>query len=336
MYTLLIGHNGSILFRQRQAILRERVPDGTFEVYDTGKGPLRQLRALGWSLVMFVRFAFSRQRRNVVFHGAYSPTFWILMLLPSVRGIAILQGSELNTVFSGWRASVVRIILTRSELVVCRNAAQQDDVQRLTGVPADRCLIVHWGLNQALFDLPRPPAAAKVVMISPRATQPEYNIPAIFEAVERLRHEGHSLHFIYVRFNTSFDLDVGDASDEELNEPRQADLWNAIARSDIAVSVPDYDGLSNTLMETLALGTFSISSDVAPNAFLASDSRLGDLVNVASGNAEETTNNIYGALKHAIARIDEIRQGAAFRRDYARQHFRIGRGVDELCEALRA
>ena len=336
MYTLLIGHNGSILFRQREALLRKCVPDGTLEIYDTSKGPFRRLRAALWSVLFFVRFALSRQRRNVVFHGAYSPVFWILLLLGRIHGISILQGSELNTDFKGWRAHLIRTILLRSKLVVCRNEAQRLEAERLIGVPANRCIIVHWGLNPELFDIPRPVLGTDIVVISARATQAEYNIPAIFEAVKRLRQEGGRIHFVYVRFNATFEIDALDIADEVLDCPEQPELWRAIAASDIAVSVPDYDGLSNTLMETLALGSFPLSSDLPPYAFLSKDSRLGSLVAVSPGEPRETADHIYAALQRAMNRVDEIRRAAEFRRDYAEQHFRNGQGILKLCEALRA
>jgi hypothetical protein len=171
-------------------------------------------------------------------------------------------------------------------------------------------------------------------MISPRATQEEYNIPIIFRAIERLKAMGVPLHFIYVKFNARFEIADRAVVDECLVEPSQSVLWQAIARSDLSISVPSYDGLSNTLLETLALGAFPIFSDLAPYAFLKEDVRLGHPVRL-QGTARSDEDELVTVLVNAVEKIEAVRNGVEFRRRYANEHFKAGRGVEELIEALR-
>jgi hypothetical protein len=129
-------------------------------------------------------------------------------------------------------------------------------------------------------------------------------------------------------------MDDDGVVDEPLANPSQSVLWQAIARSDLCVSIPGYDGLSNTLLETLALGTFPVFSDLAPYAFLKEDVRLGRPV-VLDETAQSNEDRLVAALESAIDGIDTIRAGVEFRRRYAREHFQAGRGLEELIGALR-
>lgn len=327
-----VGNTDSILFLQRVDIIRAQLSQSRLRLIDSGHGNFGRLasyllKSAGFLLRQIVL------PQYLIFHGAYNPILWPALLYGRTKAVSILQGSELTVDFRGVRAKIIKLILTRSTLVVCRNEAQRAEAVRLCGVDPQRCLIVNWGLNQELFDVRRPSADAKIVVISPRATQSEYNIPTIFHAVERLKAKGISLHFIYVKFNSRFEI-KDSVVDEFLADPSQSVLWQAIARSDLCVSIPGYDGLSNTLLETLALGTFPVFSDLAPYAFLKDDVRLGRPVELDE-TVQLNEDRLVAALEGAIDEIDTIRAGVEFRRCYARVRFQAGRGLEELIEALR-
>lgn len=269
----------------------------------------------------------------IIFHGAYSPILWPLLLLCRVRAVSILQGSELNVDFVGVRTHLVTLILQRSVLIACRNVVQRDEAVRLCGVKRERCVIVNWGLSKDLFDLPLPHRSGEPVLISPRATQSEYNIPVIFAAVAKLKKEGYRVRFIYVRFNPTFDLEDSSVADEILEAPPQKVLWEKLAQADLCISVPSYDGLSNTILETLALGSTPLFSDLPPYAFLKQDDRLG--IGVALGDSfEQKVERLHSSLQHALSHLGELRSSAVFRRSFAEAHFREGSGVDRIVEAL--
>ncbi len=333
LFLTFVGNTDSILFLQRVDKIRARIPEARSFLIDSGHGDFGRLlsylfKSIGFLLRQIV------QRQHLIFHGAYNPILWPALLWGKAKTISILQGSELTIDFRGVRAKIIKLILTRSALVVCRNEVQRSEAIRLCGIDPERCLIVNWGLNQELFDLQRPSANTKIVVISPRATQNEYNIPVIFRAVERLKANGVPVHFIYVRFNSRFEMTGSGVVDELLVDPPQSVLWQAIARSDLCISIPSYDGLSNTLLETLSLGTFPVFGDLAPYAFLKEDPRLGlpvELDDVAQSNEDR----LLAAFEKAVDEIDTVRAGVEFRRGYAHERFLAGRGVEELIEALR-
>lgn len=330
-----VGNLDSVLFRQRVARLQELLGAPEHIVLDTGRrGWIDTLRFLLACASMIIETLLSPTPVKIVFHGAYSPVLWSLLILQRVHAISILQGSELNVDFNGLRARLVSLILRRSALVVCRNEAQRKLAINLCKTKPDRCVIVNWGLNKDLFDLPLPHWSGDPVLISARATQPEYNIPVIFAAVANLKKHGHHLHFIYVRFNPTFVIADTSAADELLEAPAQNVLWEKMAQADLCISVPDYDGLSNTIVEALALGSTPVYSDLPPYVFLKQDARLG--ISMALGDSfEQNVRRLQKSLERALLRIGELRSSAAFRRAFAQEHFREGSGVDRIVEALR-
>lgn len=328
-----VGNFDSILFLQRVEKIREQLPQARLYLIDSGRGNVGRLASYLFGAVVFLLRQIL-QPQYLIFHGAYNPILWPALLFGRTKAVSILQGSELTVDFRGVRAKVIKLILTRSVLVVCRNEAQRAEAVRLCGVDPHRCLIVNWGLKQELFDVNRLTPDSAIVVISPRATQSEYNIPTIFHAVERLKAKGIPVRFIYVRFNSRFEIEGDGIVDECLADPPQSVLWQAIAQSDLCVSIPAYDGLSNTLLETLALGSFPVFSDLPPYDFLKEDARLGRPVELDE-LSQPNEDRLVVALEDVISDIDNVRAGVEFRRRYAHERFRIGRGLDELIRVLR-
>ncbi|MEM7046709.1 MAG: hypothetical protein AAF442_03555 [Pseudomonadota bacterium] len=331
---VFVGNWDSILFQQRLERILDLLGLPEHTILDTRRHNVKDIvRFLFASACVMIKIFVSTKRTYLVLHGAYSPVLWPLLLLNRVRTISILQESELNIDFVGIRTHLITLILQRSFLIVCRNEAQRDRVQRLCNIRRERCVIAHWGLKQELFDYPLTVRPPEPVLISPRATQFWYNIPVIFEAISRLKREGYRFHFVYVRFNPKFALAETHVADLILDAPTQEKLWDAIAAADLCISVPDYDGLSNTLMETLALGAMPVYSDIAANTFLKQDSRLGIEVNFSKSGCDKT-DQLYLALKCALKDIEKIRSNAGFRRAFAAKHFKVSSNIDKIIDAL--
>jgi hypothetical protein len=333
---VFVGNQKSLLFRQRIERLLDLRRPKKYTIVDTGgrsfKGLIDLICSGAW---VALKILVTAKPTYMIFHGAYSPVLWPLLLLPRVRAVSIIQGSELNVDFVGVRSYLISLILQRSILIACRNEAQRDDAVRLCCVKSERCAIVNWGLKKDLFELSLPHRSGDPVLISPRATQSEYNIPVIFAAVAKLKKEGHRLRFIYVRFNPTFALEDTSVADEILEAPAQNVLWEKIAQADLCISVPDYDGLSNTILEALALGSTPLYSDLPTYAFLKQDDRLG--IGVALGDSfEQNVQRLQESLQRALSHLGELRYSAAFRRAFAEDRFRAGSGVDRIVEALSA
>lgn len=334
-HVFLVGNLDSVLFRHRAERIRSEIAPAKVTIVDTGKrGLMRRFDYTIRSLSLLVLGAMSIRPVRLVFHGAYSPILWLAVLLPRIQTIAILQGSELNVDFRGWRAVLIRLILRHSILIACRNQAQLTKAVRLCGIKADRCSIVNWGLDDKLFAIPRSTPDERVLIVSPRASQPEYNIPIVLNAIRRMKDAGYRIRFCYVRFNATMEIATDDVADEVLVEPTQGELWKALADADLCISVPSYDGLSNTILEALALGAFPIFSDLPAYEFLKRDPVLGCPVNIDSP-ALDAAERLFEAIRDAVERIDDIRGGVEERRRHANDSYRRGSGLERLYDAIR-
>ncbi len=333
---VFVGNRKSLLFIKRIERLRQLLRIKKYTILDTGERSFKGFLKFIYTVFFVVLKVFVNAKpTHIVFHGAYSPVLWPLLLLRRVRAVSILQGSELNTDFAGVRMHLIALILQRSVLIACRNEVQRDEAVRLCCVKSERCVIVNWGLEKDLFDLPVPHRSGDPVVISPRATQPEYNIPVIFAAVAELKKKGHRLRFIYVRFNPTAVLEDTSAADEILEAPAQNVLWAKIAQSDLCISVPHYDGLSNTVLETLALGSTPLYSDLPAYAFLKQDARLGIGVQLGC-SFEQNVQRLQALIQRSLSCLGELRSTAVLRRDFAEKHFRAGSGVDRIVAELSA
>jgi glycosyltransferase involved in cell wall biosynthesis len=333
---IFLGNLNSLLFRQRIEHLLDLVGSTKYTILDTGRLTKKDvIRFIYAALLAIFKTLSSTKPTCILLHGAYSPVFWPLLLLRRVRAVSILQGSELNVDFSGIRKHIIILILKNSDLVVCRNASQKSEAIRLCSVSSERCLIVNWGLNKELFNYPLKARSLEPVIISPRATQAEYNIQIIFEVISRLKREGHLLRFIYIKFNSKFEISETSVADLILDSPPQEELWNAIATADLCISVPDYDGLSNTVIESLALGVMPVYSALAAYDFLSQDKRLGIPLELGKSSIEKAE-QLYKTLKNAFERIEVIRLDAEIRRDFAAKHFKKASGVEKIIEVLFA
>ncbi|MFY7791004.1 MAG: hypothetical protein ACOVQB_08835 [Polynucleobacter sp.] len=331
---ILVGNKKSLLFCQRSDTLKDVSSPERNTILDTGDRTLIGLiKFAGIFIFILFRLMFNTNTMHIILHGAYSPVLWPLLFLRRVRAVSIVQGSELTVDFVGVRAHIVTMILRHSVIIACRNEIQIDDVIRLCGVKREVCVVVNWGLKKELFELPFPHKYEVPVLISPRATQREYNIPVIFTAVAKLKKDGFRFRFIYVRFNPSFEIEDTSPADEILEAPAQDELWLKISQADICISVPDYDGLSNTILETLALGSTPLYSDLKPYAFLKEDARLGIALPLGD-SFEKNVLLLNASLQCALLRIEELRSSMKFRRDFAEKFFRAGSGVDRILSEL--
>jgi hypothetical protein len=331
---ILVGNLDSLLFRQRVEVLEELLGSSALLIFNTKREHfLGILRLLLASFCLIVKVVMCQHPVRLLLHGAYSPILWPLLFLRRVHTVSIIQGSELNIDFTGIKAHIIKSILTHSALVVCRSEVQAEQAIRLTGVSSKNCLTVRWGLKQELFDIPIRNSFAIPVLISPRATQSEYNIPIIFNVIKRLKNEGYRLRFVYVRFNPKFELNDLEVADEILDSPSQQALWEKMAAADFCISVPDYDGLSNTVMEALALGSLPVVTSLLPYDFLKQDARLGFTVEFGA-SFSQNSEQLYMTIKKALGDVEVIRGGIEFRRKFASDYLKASKGIDSIVEVL--
>ena len=130
---------------------------------------------------------------KIIFHGAYNSILWLLVLINKNFVISILQGSELEKDYTKLRSFFINLILKKSKLIVCRNQKQFYFVKNNINCEHIKVLIVNWGLNFKLFNLNKKTNRKSINIISPRASQNEYNINIIFDAITRVKEKNIKL-----------------------------------------------------------------------------------------------------------------------------------------------
>ena len=272
---------------------------------------------------------------NVIFHGAYSPILWLVVIFSNVKVISIIQGSEIETDYKGFRSILIKFLLNRSNLVLCRSAVQRQKIISLTSTRPELCHIINWGLNKELFDIQRKVEKNYFKIISARATQPEYNIDIIFQVIKKLKNEGYKIKFCYIEFNKTINIPNQEIPDIKIINPDQIALWKEIASSDLSISIPKYDGFSNTIIESLALGTYNICGDLKQYKFFKNNKSIGKLFKLGSTD-KETAKNLYDVIKYTLPKIKKIRQNSEKRRIFALKKFSKGEGLDKLLNLINS
>lgn len=329
-----VGNLDSVLFRQRLAVLQQLVGHPEYKIICTKRATCAESIHLlfSYSYLLFLAFATTKSIK-IVFHGAYNPILWLMLLRRNVHAVSILQGSELTIDFVGLRRPIIKLFLAKSKAVLCRSEEQKKLVTKIVRAEKNNLEKVKWGLDKELFKLPLVKRTGPLRLISPRATQPEYNIDIIFRAVEQLKARGIDIHFTYVRFNATIEIDVEPVADEIVESPDQATLWKKLMQADVCISVPDYDGLSNTVIEGLALGCLPIFNIMPQYNFLLSDRNLGVGVTFR-GSSESRVQRLVEGILLCRSNIDNLRAGAEFRRNFSEMHFKEPASIDFLKEIL--
>jgi len=334
---VLIGNLDSILFKQRISQIIKSANIVNYTVLDTSKKTfLKKITFIYKSIFLLVMASFFFKKINIIFHGAYNSVLWMMIFFPRVRIISILQGSEIEKDYYGFRSILIRLILKHSNLILCRSNAQKLKVIELVSVKTEVCEIVSWGISNNLLSITKNNNNNKYIkIISPRATQPEYNIEIIFKVIKKLKKEGYHIKFCYVEYNKTIDLLDQEVVDKKMNNSSQTDLWQEIANSDVCISIPEYDGFSNTIIESIALGTYNICSDLTAYQFFKKNSSIGVLSKLGVSNNEKF-DNLYEKIKVSIIKIEKIRNDSSKRSAFAIKNFYKVEGLDKLIYLIRS
>ena len=189
-----------------------------------------------------------------------------------------MQGSELEKDYTRFRSLLINLILKKSSLIVCRNNNQIDFLKSLVDKKTSKCIVVNWGFDKKLFNIKQERDNKTINIISPRASQKEYNINLIFDAIKLIKKNSRNVKFTYICFNRNMIIKNEKIADKVIYSPSQMELWCELASSDICISIPLYDGFSNTVLESLALGNYLILSELKPYSFIKREALLGELV----------------------------------------------------------
>lgn len=333
---VFVGNFDSILFKHRIGQITKSANIVNYTVLDTSRKTFLKIIAFIYkSIFLFFVALFFFKKINIIFHGAYNSVLWMIIFFPRVRIISILQGSEIEKDYYGFRSILIRLILKHSNLILCRNNAQKLRVIELASVKTEVCEVVSWGLTNNLLSITKNNNNKYIKIISPRATQPEYNINIIFKVIKKLKKEGYNIKFCYVEYNKTIDLLDQEVVDKKMINSSQTDLWQEIANSDLCISIPEYDGFSNTIIESIALGTYNICSDLTAYQFFKKNSSIGVLSKLGVSNNEKLL-NLYEKIKVSIIKIEKIRNDSSKRSAFAIKNFSKVEGLDKLIHLIRS
>jgi glycosyltransferase involved in cell wall biosynthesis len=268
--------------------------------------PLRVLRAGHW-----LRREVRRARPDVIHvhslgvHGALS---LLLPAHPAVPVVITPWGSELRAADRRpGRALVARLALRRAARVVPTSREVAELVASRYRVLSSRITVLSWGVPDALLDAgndadPRLtratygiPAGATVAL-SVRSTSEVYRTYEILAAFTRAARVRPDLFLVLVAGHQPAHAAARRAQQEYLALLRaraqdlagrvavidrplgQTEMFSLMSASDVAISVPQADQRSSSVLEAAAAGCRLLLSDIAPYRELVAEGLLADLL----------------------------------------------------------
>ncbi len=328
-----IGNLDSNLFRTRLSVITNDSELENYKVINTSRKKITNVIKFIYDSVKLFVHCLIYSETKIIFHGAYNSILWLLVLINKNFVISILQGSELEKDYTKLRFFFINLILKKSKLIVCRSQRQLSFVKNNINCQHSKVLIVNWGLSYKLFDLNKKKSHKSINIISPRASQNEYNINIIFDAITRLKEQKYQVRFTYIKFNSKIKIKNIKVADKIIDSPKQDQFWDELINSDICISIPDYDGFSNTILESLALGNYVILSNLEPYKFIKKHFYLGKIIHLED-NYNKTVKSLYLTLIKTIKNIDDIRSNSNKRRTYIKNNYLNKKNFDFMLKII--
>ena len=196
--------------------------------------------------------------------------------------------------FVGWRrhlfGPVVRRVLREADVITTDGEALAEIVRARFPSVREKVVGVRWGIRLADYAAaPEVRIAARQrwevppeapVVVSPRGVAPVYQPEVVLPALRRLLEDHPDVHALVLTLGqkrtgaAQADLDALAAHprarvvDRFLPKEAMRSVW---AASDVLVSVPERDGISESVLEGLYAGTYPVLSDIPSNRSLAAE-----------------------------------------------------------------
>lgn len=317
--TFLIGNLDSILFRNRIKIITKNCKSINFKIINTSRRKVKYKIKYFFDVFIVVMLCLFLKKSKIVFHGSYNSILWILVLF-NKNIISILQGSELEKDYNLIRSFFINLILKKSKLIICRSEKQVLFIKNIIDVRFSEIKIINWGLDKRLFSLEKSKSNKAIHIISPRATQSEYNIDVIFKAIEKVKKNNFNVKFTYIEYNSNIEVKNKHIIDNLIISPNQDELWDQILTNDICISIPNYDGFSNVVLESLALGTHVVLSDLEVYKEFKNKKYLVDFIKLYK-NKDKIVDVLYKTLINLIKNINSVRSNSKIKKNYIKENF---------------
>lgn len=180
-----------------------------------------------------------------------------------------------------WHKVQVRMVLKNADYVWADNHTLQSAIQ--TWLPEVKCTVFSWGIDTSFYTPSASPEAKKelrrrleipedaLVVFSGRGFKAVYHPQTVLKATELLK--TNNIFWVFLKGNYPVPesmrrvANTRDTSNvrlifELLSLEQLRDYYRA---SDLMISLPEYDGMSASVLEALASGLYPILSDVPGN-----------------------------------------------------------------------
>ncbi|WP_323592758.1 glycosyltransferase family protein [Aliarcobacter butzleri] len=330
MRVIFLGNKSSSLSNERFNILNSF--DFVKEIYymDIVKEEklLKKIISYFNKLIILNYLILFKKYDYVIYHGAYH---FILSLICSkkTKVIVIVQGSEINEQYKKQVKFFVKKLLYRSNLIITRSLNMKKNIINKISRIEKKIEIINWGINDVYFASNIKKYDDKITIISYRATGKIYNIDLIFNVIEKLKLKYHNINFIYVEYNKDYMVNLNlDIVDEYYKTMTKQQLASILAKVDISLSIPTYDGFSNSILESLASGCYPLISNIdAYSLVFPNDDKLLRKINVEF-------DSFYKSLEDLIHNIDIVRGNKIYRREFAKSNYDRKNQIDILKQRI--
>jgi len=250
----------------------------SLELGEGGACPTEHLPARTW-LPRFLRYtsnigaAAARLRafRPDIVNAHFLPNYgWMAARLGARPLVLTTLGSDIllvprKTPLHRWRT---RYVLARCDRVTADAEMLARAVARF-GFPAERILVVPFGIERQRFATTNVRPVAPIVVLSTRRLEPVYDVETLLRAVETLQPELRQQLQVRVAGNGSqaelLQRRVLDPPVRFLGWLAPQDLDREIRDAHVYVSTARSDSTSVSLLEAMAAGCFPVVTDIAGN-----------------------------------------------------------------------
>jgi glycosyltransferase involved in cell wall biosynthesis len=177
--------------------------------------------------------------------------------------------------------SIIQDLLKLDLILVDCNYHMQNLIR--LGIQSNRMLKFPYGVNLSRYDfLEKPYKNSDFVVYSNRSWEPGYGYETLLEAIERYADYSRTVRF-RVAGDGSLRIGLLKKYKSLLNSGQLVFLGNIseddnieeLKKSDLFISASEYDGISVSILESMAIGTPVIVSDIPPNLEIISNGQNG-------------------------------------------------------------
>ncbi len=245
-----------------------------------------------WPTARWVRDLMARVRPAVV-HANWFPSASVCLLYGAAPMVAMAWGSDVYR--AGPLDRVMNRFVARFAGAVMADSLDLLDRLRALGAPAERCVLLNWGIDLQAFS-PAPEGRVAVrrelglpdarIILSPRSLRQIYNPRTIVDAFELLADRHDDVHLVLKHIHADRP-DLGPLRYPDrvhvvgyVPYERMADYYRA---ADACVSIPSSDSSPRSVWEAMGCGAPCVLSDLPWVHELIRDQREALVVAVQAG-----------------------------------------------------